>query len=121
MRRARSLVGLLVACVLASATLVGASASVVPLPATVSPVTLPRATESFRTYDADGTALPATSFRVVSNSGNCCENHLIATPKGELVDFGGSYINISSDGGQTWRSVRPPNPILGGEGTVAVA
>ena len=121
MRRTRGLVGLLIACALASGTLVGASPSVVPLPATLTPVTLPKATEAFRTYAADGTALTATSFRVVSNSGNCCENHLIATPKGELADFGGSYINISSDGGQTWRSVRPPNPILGGEGTVAVA
>jgi hypothetical protein len=121
MRNTRRLVGLVVVCALASATLVGASPAVVPLPATVQAVTFPKATEMFRTYDADGTLLPATAFRVVSSSGNCCENHLVATPTGQLADFGGSYLNISADAGQTWRSVRPPNPILGGEGTVAVA
>jgi hypothetical protein len=121
MRRVRGLIALVVVGALASTALVQASPSVVPLPATVQPLSVAKTTEAFRTYAADGTVLPATSFKVVSSTGNCCENHLIATPKGELADFGGSYLNISADGGTTWRSVRPPNPILGGEGTVAVA
>src|SRR3954454_23218251 len=34
-----------------------------------------------------------TTFRVVKDTGNCCELHLDSTPGGRLFDIGGSYVN----------------------------
>jgi hypothetical protein len=60
-------------------------------------------------------------FRVVERTGNCCENYLTSNSKGQLFDLGGSYINFTNDRGKTWKSVRPINPLVNGEGTIAVA
>ena len=62
-----------------------------------------------------------TRWRVVKNTGNCCENHLGITKEGRLFDIGGSYVNYSDDRGATWKSVRPLNPLVNGEGSIAVA
>lgn len=63
----------------------------------------------------------ATRWRVVENTGNCCENFVTTTPQGRILDFGGSYINFSDDRGRTWRSVRPNEPLINGEGAIALA
>ncbi len=107
-----------IAVTAAQASGVGA---VMPLPATVEAVKFSTVEEAFRTYSADGTELAATPFRVVSNSGNCCENYLTTTPLGQLIDYGGTYIHLSNDDGKTWQRVKPTTPLVNGEGTVAVA
>lgn len=62
-----------------------------------------------------------TTWRIVKGTGNCCENYLSVTRGGRLLDFGGSYLNYSDDRGLTWSSVRPIEPLVNGEGAVAVA
>ncbi len=62
-----------------------------------------------------------TSWRIVKGTGNCCENYLTISRQGRLFDFGGSYLNFSDDRGLTWSSVRPVEPLVNGEGAVAVA
>lgn len=62
-----------------------------------------------------------TTWRIVKGTGNCCENYLTVSRQGRLFDFGGSYLNFSDDRGQTWSSVRPVQPLVNGEGAVAVA
>jgi hypothetical protein len=95
-------------------------AQVVPLPAEVVPVRLPAQEHTYATTDADGNAV-ASRWRVVKNSGNCCENYLTTTPQGRVLDFGGTFINFSDDDGRTWQRVRPTTPLISGEGTVALA
>jgi hypothetical protein len=68
-----------------------------------------------------GQQIGTTSWRVVRGTGNCCENHLGATQTGRLIDWGGAYLNFSDDQGLTWKQVRPAEPLLGPEGTVANA
>lgn len=122
MRRVRLIVAVLGLCALVvTAAQASGDKAVVPLPATVAPVRLPVVTESMRTYSADGTEMASTPFRVVTNSGNCCENYLTTTPLGQLIDYGGTYIHISNDDGKTWQQVKPSTPLVNGEGTVAVA
>jgi hypothetical protein len=111
----------LLALAVTAAQATGVVGAVVPLPAAVEAVKFPTAEQSFRTFAADGTPLAATPFRVVSNSGNCCENYLTTTPLGQLIDFGGTYIHMSNDDGKTWQRVKPTTPLVNGEGTVAVA
>lgn len=63
-------------------------------------------------------------WRVVHRSGNCCENYVTTTPDGRIMDFGGSYVTMSADDGQTWSQVRPDvprAPIANGEGAIVVA
>jgi CARDB len=67
--------------------------------------------------DREGT----TQWRVVKDTGNCCENHLDASKEGRLFDIGGSFINYTDDRGLTWKSVRPLNPLVNGEGSMAMA
>lgn len=61
-----------------------------------------------------------TTWRLVERTGNCCENYLTVTPKGRLLDFGGTYINFSDDRGRTWRQVQPLTPLRNGEGAIVV-
>ena len=122
MRRIRLVVVILGLCAVAVTTAAASGVgAVVPLPASVEPVRLPTVDESMRTYAPDGTELAPTAFRVVSSSGNCCENYLTTTPLGQLIDYGGSYIHLSNDDGKTWQRVKPTTPLVNGEGTVAVA
>jgi hypothetical protein len=74
-------------------------------------------TSSSAVDDREGT----TQWRVVKDTGNCCENHLDASQDGRLFDIGGSFINYTDDRGLTWKSVRPLNPLVNGEGSMAVA
>jgi hypothetical protein len=63
----------------------------------------------------------STRWRVVENTGNCCENFVTTTPQGTILDFGGSYINLSNDNGASWKSVRPIEPLVNGEGAISLA
>lgn len=60
-------------------------------------------------------------FRVVERTGNCCENYLTAAKDGTIYDIGGSYINFTPDSGKTWQQVKPLEPLVNGEGAIAVA
>jgi hypothetical protein len=63
----------------------------------------------------------ATTWRVVNGTGNCCENYVTVTRSGRLLDFGGSYLNFCDDRGLTWKSARPIQPLVNGEGAVVAA
>lgn len=76
---------------------------------------------SYPALDAAGRRIGDARWRVVANTGNCCENYLAATPKGELLDFGGTYLRITDDKGQTWKEVKPIEPLVSGEGAISVA
>lgn len=58
---------------------------------------------------------------VVERTGNCCENFVTITKEGRLLDFGGTYINYTDNSGKTWKSVRPLEPLLNGEGAIVLA
>jgi hypothetical protein len=62
-----------------------------------------------------------TTWRVVKDTGNCCENHLGMSPQGRLFDIGGSFVNYTDDRGLSWKSVRPLNPLVNAEGSMAMA
>jgi hypothetical protein len=97
------------------------------LPAQVVKISPPVSTASYKTLDfgnpniASDDKFGITNWRIVKNTGNCCENYLATTRNGRLLDFGGSYINFSDDRGLTWSSVRPVQPLVNGEGAIAVA
>ena len=122
---------LAVAATVAAATNVrgiGGEAQAAPspvLPASVVSIQRPASTATFKTeqYDKSGklTRTDRTTWRVVQGTGNCCENYLTITPKGRLLDFGGTYINYSDDRGLTWKQVQPLTPLVNGEGTIALA
>lgn len=60
-------------------------------------------------------------FRVIKNTGNCCENYLTSSARGRIFDQGGKYINYTDDSGATWKSVQPIVPLVNGEGTISIA
>jgi hypothetical protein len=91
------------------------------LPATVEGITFSKALRTYPTRDATGAQIGTTTWRVVRGTGNCCENHLGVTQAGRLLDYGGAYINFSDNQGVTWQRVRPAEPLLGPEGTIAQA
>jgi hypothetical protein len=91
------------------------------LPASVNDVTFQNQTISYPVLAPTGEQIGTTAWRVVRGTGNCCENHLGATKKGRLLDFGGAYLNFSDDQGLTWKQVRPVEPLVGPEGTVVNA
>lgn len=62
-----------------------------------------------------------TRWRVVKDTGNCCENHLTTSRDGRLFDIGGRYVNYTDDRGLTWHSVRPLDPLVNAEGSMAMA
>ena len=62
----------------------------------------------------DGSA----TWRVVRGLGNCCETYLATDPEGRLFDYGGNYVNVSADRGETWTEVRQSLQMLGGEGAI---
>ena len=88
-----------------------------PAVSTAAYPTLDYGSPSTSADDKQGT----TTWRVVKGTGNCCENYLTVTRQGRLFDFGGSYLNYTDDRGLTWSSVRPQEPLVNGEGAVAVA
>lgn len=129
----RPLVGLVIVVVGALLALVvaipPALAQVPPggLPASVVNYSPPVSTTTFPSIDYGKKVGPkddraaTTSWRVVQETGNCCENYLTVTPAGRLLDFGGTYVAYSDDRGLTWRQVRPITPLVNGEGAIVVA
>jgi hypothetical protein len=94
------------------------------LPAQVVPIQRPVSAATFATQTyANGKPAKkgTTTWRVVQGTGNCCENYLTITPNGRLLDFGGSFINLTDDRGLTWLQVQPLTPLVNGEGTIALA
>jgi hypothetical protein len=59
-------------------------------------------------------------WRVVRGLGNCCETYLTSDVNGRIFDYGGNYINFSDDRGESWKEVRPPEDMLGGEGAIVM-
>ncbi|HWC14785.1 MAG TPA: hypothetical protein VG929_09330 [Actinomycetota bacterium] len=79
--------------------------------------------QTYRAVDGQGGAKTA-QWRVVRNTGNCCENYLSATSDGKILDFGAGRLRLSSDQGATWQTIRPTLPVAigdGGEGAVVPA
>jgi hypothetical protein len=62
-----------------------------------------------------------TTWRIIEETGNCCETYLTTTAGGRLLDFGGRYVYFSDDRGLTWRRVEPLVPLMNGEGAIVVA
>lgn len=60
------------------------------------------------------------AFRIVKNTGNCCENYVTSSASGRIFDQGGKYINYTDDSGKTWKSVQPLAPLVNGEGTISI-
>ena len=79
--------------------------------------------ETYPSTDFSGEAPveDSTAWRVVHGTGNAAELWLHATPQGRIYDFGGRYLNYSDDEGETWKSVRPLEPLVNGEGSVVMA
>lgn len=102
--------------------------AVVPggLPANVVVITRPSHTAAYGGIDYGKKTDPRddrysrTTWRLVEQTGNCCENYLTLTPQGRLLDFGGTYVNYTDDRGQTWRQVQPLTPLVNGEGAIVV-
>jgi len=113
---------ILLAAALALLTLVApAAAQVIPATdAQVRDIEFPVEDKTFEVREADGTLTP-TAFRVVENTGNCCETYVATDGKGRLFDFGGNYVNYSDDRGLTWSEVKPVQNFIGGEGAIVVA
>ena len=96
--------------------LLAEEASVQPIDVPVENVEWPKVDHT-DAGPVDGTA----EWRVVEQTGNCCENYLTSTAGGRLIDFGGTYLNFSDDAGATWFRVDPGRPMMGGEGAVVTA
>lgn len=117
--------GLLALAVIAGLAIAPASSQVPGAPASVVAFEPPIDTASFkvtnlgRSPSARDDRTSKARFRVVKRTGNCCENYLTTSARGRLFDIGGSYINFTDDSGATWESVRPPAPLVNGEGTMA--
>jgi hypothetical protein len=116
--------GLVLASLVAFA-IAPASSQVPGAPAQVVAFEPPTSTASFkvtsfgRSASARDDKISKARFRVVKRTGNCCENYLTSSSRGRLFDIGGSYINFTDDNGASWESVRPPAPLVNGEGTMA--
>jgi hypothetical protein len=125
MRTRGLLVALSVLPVLAVASAAGAQST--GIPARVVVISPPVSTATYPGVDYGRKASPrddramTTSWRVVEETGNCCETYLTTTPGGRLLDFGGRYIYFSDDRGVTWRRVEPLVPLLNGEGAIVAA
>jgi hypothetical protein len=96
--------------------------ALVELPATVVPFNPPVSDATYTGVDYGRRASPnddratKTTWRVVEETGNCCETYVTSTPGGRLLDFGGRYIHYSDDRGLTWFRVNPLAPLANGEG-----
>lgn len=80
------------------------------LDADVTTVEKPTRIREYPTVDLDGDRTGSQTWRVVRETGNCCENYLAAAPDGALYDAGGMYVFESPDDGETWRRVAPSTP-----------
>jgi hypothetical protein len=97
------------------------------IPARVVSVSPPVSTASYGGVDFGRRSSPkddramTTDWRIVEETGNCCETYLTTTSAGRLLDFGGRYVYFSDDRGGTWRRVEPQLPLLNGEGAIVAA
>ncbi len=73
---------------------------------------------SYPVYDGDGQPVGHQAWRVVTGTGNCCENYVATTKQGWVLDFGGSSLYLSKDEGQTWSRITPHGFQICGEGAV---
>lgn len=69
----------------------------------------------------DGTEVGNRTWRIVGETGNCCENYITTTPRGRIVDLGGTFPIYSDDDGRTWTRVQGVTPFVNGEGALTVA
>ncbi|MPZ26632.1 MAG: hypothetical protein GEV12_09280 [Micromonosporaceae bacterium] len=115
------------ATAVALAGVAGPAQAVVELPARIAVIDPPVAGVTYPGIDYGKSDRPGddrhskTTWRVVQETGNCCETYLTTTPGGRLLDFGGSFVNYSDDRGQTWRQVQPLTPLVNGEGAIVAA
>jgi CARDB len=119
--------GIVALAVAAGFPAAGSAIGGVGIPAQIVDVTKETAIQSHPTTDYGTMAsavddrVGSTTWRVVKDTGNCCELHLDSSPDGRLFDIGGSFVNYTDDLGVTWKSVRPQNPLVNGEGSMAFA
>lgn len=111
----------------------GATSATADFERSMAPAGLPAQVVDFTPDGVDVKSYPVTDFsgdqpvegstawRVVRGTGNAAELWLTASEQGRIYDFGGRYINYSDDDGQTWKSVRPLEPLVNGEGSVVMA
>jgi hypothetical protein len=109
---AAALLFLLAASPAAAQDLIARDAKVVALAA-------PAESRTFALTEADGRAGTST-WRMVQDTGNCCETYVTTSSDGRIFDFGGSYLNFSADRGETWQQVRGDVPIVTGEGAIGI-
>lgn len=76
---------------------------------------------SYPVFDASGQPLGTAPWRVVTKTGNCCENYIATTNAGRILDFGGDTLYFSDDKGDTWKGVHSLHVLLGAEGAVVGA
>lgn len=114
---------LLIAVGLAALPTFGTStAQGVGLPASVVDYPNAMAQEfGFPSFDAQGRAAGKARWRVVTSTGNCCENYITSTPGGRLLDMGGTFIRFSDNLGKEWKEVRSISRTLSGEGALSPA
>lgn len=111
----------LAAALAGGALILPPGAATARLPVSVRPRTFAQEVTSYPVLDGSSRQIGSTRWRVIKSAGNCCENYLAATASGRLLNLGGTYLHFSDDQGQTWQTVYPPDPLVGGEGAVTVA
>lgn len=84
-------------------------------------VSKPTETRSWPVLSPNGTRIGNGTWRIVGETGNCCENYVTTTSEGRIVDLGGTFPFYSDDGGRTWTRVEARTPFVNGEGALAVA
>lgn len=100
----------------------GSDLEIIGVPAQILDVAKETTTQSHGTTDFScGARTATTTWRMVKDTGNCCENHITTSSDGRLFDIAGSFVNFTDDRGLTWKSVRPLDPLVNAEGSVAVA
>jgi hypothetical protein len=103
------------------------ASAVVPIPAQVVDFDPPVSRAVYPAIDYGRRATPGddrvmrTRWRVIEETGNCCETYVTTTSDGRLLDFGGRYIHYTDDRGLTWHRVQPLAPLLNSEGAIVAA
>jgi hypothetical protein len=73
---------------------------------------------TFPILDLEGKTIGQLPWRVVENTGNCCENYVATTRQGWILDFGGATLFVSKDEGRTWTEHTNHGVQICGEGAV---
>lgn len=89
------------------------------VPGAITPVNPEQQMETYPVLGPDGAQIGSAEWRVVTGTGNCCENYLAVSADGRLVDFGGTLPVYTDDAGVTWNRVEAP--LFYGEGAIAAA